>query len=68
MDAYNSHIIVNFIVFCMKYLIHLFILFPHILHLFQLLDVNVFALLKHALTKKTDTVFKLNSNHISRAN
>ena len=42
-DGYNSYMIANFIVFCMEYLINLFILFPHILHLFQLLDVNVFC-------------------------
>ena len=47
----------NFIVFCMEYLINLFILFPHISHLFQLFDVSVFALLKHVLIEKIDAVF-----------
>ena len=58
----------NFIVFCMEYLINLFILFLHILHLFQPLDVNVFIPLKHALTEKTNTISQLDSNCISRAN
>ena len=59
--------IANFITFCMEYLINLFILFPHISYLFQLLDVNVFVLLKHALTEETDAVFQLNSSRISHA-
>ena len=57
MDNYNSHMTTNFIAFYMKYLINLFILFLHILHLFQLFNVNVFALLKHALIEKIDTIF-----------
>ena len=64
MDGHNSYIIVNFIVFCMKYLIDLFILFLHILHLFQLFNVNVFAPLKCALAEKIDTIFRLDSNCI----
>ena len=56
-NNYNSHMIANFIVFCMEYLINLFILFPHISYLFQLFDIIVFALLKHALIKKTDIIF-----------
>ena len=51
----------------MKYLINLFILFPHTLHLFQLLDINIFILLKHTLIEETDAVFQFNFNHISRA-
>ena len=47
----------NFIAFCMEYLIDLFILFLYILHLFQLLDINVFAPLKRTLTEETDAVF-----------
>ena len=51
----------NFIAFYMEYLINLFILLPHTSHLFQLLDVNIFALLKHTLTKKINAVFQFNS-------
>ena len=47
----------NFIAFCMEYLIDLFILFPHILHLFQPLNVSVFALLKCTLVEEIDAVF-----------
>ena len=68
MNGYNSYMTVNFIAFCMKYLIDLFILFLHILHLFQPLDVNIFAPLKCILVKKIDTIFRFNSNRISRAN
>ena len=57
MDDYNSHMTANFIAFYMKYLINLFILLPYTLHLFQLFDINIFVLLKHALIKKTDTIF-----------
>ena len=67
-NNYNNYMIANFIAFYMKYLIDLFILFLHILHLFQLLDINVFMLLKCALIEKTNAVFQFNSNCISRAN
>ena len=56
----------NFIAFCMKHLIDLFILPPHTAHLLQLLDVG--TPLKHTLADETDTVAKLDSSHISRAN
>ena len=59
--------IANFIAFCMKYLINLFILLPHILHLFQLFDVGVFAPLKCALIEETDAVFWFDFNCISHA-
>ena len=68
MNNYNSHMTANFIAFCMKYLIDLFILLPHILHLFQPLDISIFALLKRALIKETDVVFWLNFGCILRAN
>ena len=67
MDNHNSHMTANFIAFYMKYLINLFILPPHTLHLLQPLDVNVFAPLKHTLTEETDAVFWLDSGRISRA-
>ena len=57
MDNHSSYMIANFIAFCMEYLINLLILFPHILHLFQLFDVGVFALLKHVLIEEIDVVF-----------
>ena len=57
MDGHSSHMTANFIAFCMKYLIDLLILPPHTLHLLQLLDVGVFALLKRALVEETDAVF-----------
>ena len=59
--------IANFIVFCMEYLINLFILFPHILHLLQPFDVGVFALLKRVLAEETDVVFQFNFGCISCA-
>ena len=67
MDGHSSHMTANFIAFCMEYLIDLFILFPHTLHLLQPLDVGVFALLKRALAEETDAVFRLDSGRISRA-
>ena len=57
MDGHNSHIIANFIAFCMEYLINLLILLPHILHLLQPLDINIFAPLKRALAEETNAVF-----------
>ena len=56
-DDYNSYMTADFIPFCMEYLINLFILFLHILHLLQLFDVGVFVLLKCILIEKTDAVF-----------
>ena len=66
MDSHSSHMIVNFIVYCMNHVIDLFILFPHTSHFFQLLDVSVFAPLKHVLIEKTDAVFRHDSGHISQ--
>ena len=60
--------IINFIVFYMKYLIDLFILFLYILHLFKLFDVNIFVLLKCTLIEKIDMIFQLNFGCILRAN
>ena len=57
MDSYNNYMTANFIAFCMKYLINLFILFLHILYLFQLFDVNVFVLLKYVLTEEINAIF-----------
>ena len=68
MDGYNSYMIVNFIVFCMKYLIVLFILFLFISLLFQLFDVGVFAPLKYVLVEEIDIIINFNFNCISRAN
>ena len=64
MDNYSSHITTNFIIFCMEYLIDLLILFLYTLHLFQLLDIGVFAPLKHTLIKKTDIFSRFNYNRI----
>ena len=66
MDSYNSYMTANFIVFYMKYLINLFILPLHILHLFQLFDVSIFVLLKRALIEEIDVVFWLDFGCISR--
>ena len=60
--------IVNFIAFYMKYLINLFILFLHILHLFQPLNVNIFVPLKCILAEEINIIFKFNFNCISCAN
>ena len=59
---------VNFIMFCIKHLINLFILFLYILHLFQLFDVGIFVPLKYILTKKINTIFRFDFNHILCAN
>ena len=59
---------VNFIVFCMEYLIDLFILFLHIFHLFQLLDANVFVLSKCVLIEKINMVFGSDFGCILHAN
>ena len=67
MDGHSNHIIVNIIAFCMTYLIDLFILFLHTSHLFQPLDVGVFAPLKCALAEETDTIFRFDSNRILHA-
>ena len=68
MDGYSSHITVNFITYCIKHTINLFILLPHISHLLQPFNVNMFAPLKHTLTEKTDAIFKHNFKHISQIN
>ena len=57
MDGYSSYMAANFIAFCMEYLINLFILFLHTLHLLQLFDVDVFTLLKCTLVEKIDAIF-----------
>ena len=67
MDGYSSYMTANFIAFCMKYLINLLILFPHILYLFRLFDVSIFAPLKYTLTEEIDVGFCLDSGCISRA-
>ena len=66
MDNHSSHVTANVIAFCMQNAINLFIILLHCLHLFQLLDVGVFALLKHALNKKINAFNQYNSNCISR--
>ena len=68
MDSHNSYMIVNFIAFCIKHLIDLFILFFHTSHLLQLLDVGMFSLLKCVLVDEINIIVKLNSNCILRAN
>ena len=60
--------IANFIAFYMEHLIDLLILFFHISHLLQPLDVGMFLPLKRTLADKTDVATRLDSNHISRAN
>ena len=57
-----------FIAFCMEYLNDLFISFLHILHLFQLFNVNIFAPLKRIVIEKINAVFQFDFNCISRAN
>ena len=51
-NSHNSYMTINFITFCMKCLINLCILLPHTSHLIQLLNVGIFAPLKHILNKK----------------
>ena len=59
---------VNFIAYCIKHAINLFILFPRISHLLQPLDVNVFAPLKYTLIEKINAVFEPNFGHILQVN
>ena len=68
MNSHNSHMIVNFIAFCMEYLIDLFILFLYILHLFQLLDVNIFLLLKCVLVDEINIIIRFDFSCILHAN
>ena len=65
MDGHSSHITANVIAFCIQNAINLLIILLHCLHLFQFLDVNVFAPLKHVLNKKIDVVNQYNLNYIS---
>ena len=67
MNNHNNHITANFIAFYMEHLIDLLILPLHTSHLLQLLDVSMFSPLKRTLVDKIDTVARLDSNHISRA-
>ena len=64
-NNYLSYITANVIAFCIQNAINLFIMPLHCLHLFQFLDVSVFAPLKHALNKKTDAVNQYDLNCIS---
>ena len=54
----------NFIAFYMEYLIDLLILPSHTSHLFQPLNIGVFAPLKYALVKETDIISRFNYNRI----
>ena len=65
MDSHLSHIIVNIIAFCIQNVINLFIMPPHYLHLFQFLDVDVFAPLKYVLNKETNAINQYDSSCIS---
>ena len=65
MDGHSSHITANVITFCIQNVINLFIMPLHYSHLFQFLDVNVFAPLKHTLNKEINVVNQYNSNYIS---
>ena len=55
-DDHDSHIIDNFIEFCMNNNILLMILPPHFSHLTQLLDVEVFEALKKHMTSKLESL------------
>ena len=52
MNSHSSYITANVIAFCMQNIIDLFVLLLHCLHLFQLFNVGIFALLKYFLNKK----------------
>ena len=65
MDSHNSHITVNFITYCMKHIIDLFILLLHTSHFLQLFNVNIFVLLKYVLIEEIDAISKHNFEHIS---
>ena len=65
MDGHNSHMIVNFIAYCMKHVINLFILFPHTLHFFQPFNVSMFVSLKYILIEKINAIFKHRFEYIS---
>ena len=66
MDGHSSYVIANVIAFCIQNVIDLFIMLLHCSHLFQLLDVDVFAPLKHTLNKETNAFNQYDSSHISR--
>ena len=57
---------INFITYCMKHVIDLFILLPHTSHLLQPFDVDVFAPFKCTLTEEINKLFRLDSGWISR--
>ena len=65
MDGHNNFMIVNLIVYCMKHVIDLFILFLHTSYLLQPFNVGVFVPLKCALIEKTNAVFRYDFGHIS---
>ena len=66
MNSHNSHMTANFIAYCMKHAIDLFILFLHTSHLLQPLNVNMFVPLKHTLTEETNAIFRHDSGCISQ--
>ena len=58
--------IINFIAYCMKHAINLFILFLHTSHLLQSFDVSIFAPFKHVLTEEIDKFFRFDFGWISQ--
>ena len=62
-DGNGSHITADFICYCQEYKIVLFILPPHISHLMQPLDVDVFRPLKKAMSSKIPPLISFGVSH-----
>jgi hypothetical protein len=65
-NSHGSHIQADFIAHCMENDIDLLIIPPHCSHLLQLLDIRVFAALKHAHLSETNSTSQLSLQRISR--
>ena len=66
-DDHESHIRVDFIAYYIKYIINLLIIFFYYSHLLQSLNINIFFIFKRQYSIETHTIFRLFSQHISRA-
>jgi len=65
-DGHNSHILAEFVGYCLQSLIKLILLPPHSSHLLQPLDVGVFSPLKKALAVRQSRLF-LSRRSLARA-
>jgi hypothetical protein len=65
LDGHGSHMTANVIAFCMENEIDLPVLPPQCSHVLQPLDVSVFAPLKRALARETDSVARLDPGRVA---